>query len=518
MALSKSVLALMGLSSLATLPVAQAGELLNGSFTTPSGAAAQADLCMAGAVYPREHGYGSGGIASTSAASSGQPKIEQYRQGSLIATYTSLANRPTCNEAGDGTDYLHPAAPAASGCGPFNRGYGFRLWAPGDVFKVYPAVYTGDYNQPYIGPAFDSPDDETNNISHTPDNVLIEGVVVNNVRPVILLRGAASNNTLGQAPVYFGGGTGVTMDNIDVITQPGSTAGKAGIYINGNNNLTLSNMRVSGFMFPGVNGLFSTTNTSGTLTLTGLELDHNGGTNGPAHNAYIDGSTTDPNFKVVLTNSWSHHAFYGHLFKSRAQAGVFTGNLFQGGLPIGARKQAEAYGLDIPNGGQVSVRNNIFIKNMSGPNSNGISFTYLLEGYADARPQSLDVENNTFITYSRTYDGSSLNLPMSFFYPAIRPDSTFWPSSIPARVIKNAFVGYCSLGNGSIYDYRGDIDVIDGFSDMTSTFAFRTKIQAPDATLAAIYGNYTPEVGTWSHSVLPVMPNVRTTATIGAQD
>jgi hypothetical protein len=507
-----------GAASLLISTAALGGELLSGSVTTPDGAADQAAHCPAGAGYPKEWNWAGQIAARPVDATTGTPKIEQYRAGRLIATFHSFVDRPGCKFVGDGTDYLHPAAPAASGCGPFTREYSLRLWAPGDVFKVYPAIYSGPYNQPYFGPQWDDAADYNNGIFHNPDNVTVQGVVQNNTRPVIVLDGAASNNTLGQAPVYFSTGTGIVMDSIDVIAGVKPGAGKSGIYVDGAANLTLSHMRISGFAKIGVNGLFVTPDASGTLTLTGLELDHNGGPKGPAHNAYIDASVVDPNFTVVLTNSWSHDAYYGHLFKTRAQNGVFTGNLFQGGLPNAGRRQAEAYLLDVPNGGQITVRNNVFIKNASGANANGMSLTFLMEGATDTRAQSIDAENNTFVTFAKSYNGASLNYPFSFFYPNVRPDGAAWPASIPTRIIKNAFVGYCPPNNGSAQDYRGDISVIEGFAEVTGIYSLRTKFWADDAALAAAYSGYVPELGTLAHSSVLTAPGVRKKTTIGAQD
>jgi len=492
-------------------------NLLSGSLITHAGAADQAKLCPSGTGYPREFTYAGSHNRPVSAAA-GQPRIEQVRQGQVIAVYQSFADGPNCTQAGDGTDYLNPAAPASSGCGPFTRTHSWRLWAPGDTFLVYPAVYTGDQNQPWFGPTYDDPADYSANIFHTPDNVVIQGVVQNNTRPVIVLNAGASNNTLGQAPVYVGEASGLVIDSLNIEAGSGAQAGKAGLYADYASNLTLRNMRISGFERSGVNGLFVTADATGQLTLDGVELDHNGGPNGPAHNAYINASLTDPNFTVAMTNSWSHDAFYGHLFKTRAQNGVFTANFFQGGRPTGRHTQAENYLLDIPNGGRVTVRNNIFVKNQSGPNSNAMSLTFLVEGANDGRTQSADIENNTFVTFAKTYNGGSLIYPMAFLYPSIRPDSAAFPAGVATRIIKNAFIGYCTPGTGGVQDYRGDIDVTEGFSELTSLYALLTKISSDDSSLFSIYPNYVPEVGTASHAVPPPVPGVRQTATIGAQD
>ncbi len=264
-------------------------------------------------------------------------------------------------------------------------------------------------------------------------------------------------------------------------------------------------------------GCFGAGGYSGTLTLRGLELDHNGGPTGPAHNAYIGASINDPNFTVNMEHSWSHHAYYGHLFKSRAQINVFTANFFQGTLPWGGLGQAENYLLDVPNGGLLTARDNVFLKNMSGANSNAMSVTFAMEGIIDSRAQSIDLENNSFVTFSKTYDGFHQTYPLSFFYPNIRPDDPAWPASIPTRIIKNAFVGYCPAGGGA-EDYRGDISLTEAFSEVSRTYSFSTKVLADDTTLAAIYPAYVPVVGQPAYIQQLQTPLARAKQTVGAQD
>ncbi len=499
--------------------VGAAAPLLQGKFTTADALTQQTQICPHGTGYPLETGWASAPGVLPHSAIGGQPHIEQFRNGKHIATYGSFANRPHCVLAGDGTDYLHPEKAAATGCGPFTREHTFRLWAPGDVFYVYPAIYSGEYNQPWIGPAFDSNAAYSAGVFTVPANITIQGVVQNNVRPVILLEGSASNNTLGQGAVYFDQSNGTVWDSIDVAAGSKALTGKAGVYDLGGSNLTISNTHIYGFERSDVNGLFGAGQYSGSLTLNAIELDHNGGPNGPAHNAYITASAVDPNFTVVMSHSWSHDAFYGHLFKSRAQNNVFTANYFQGGLPQPGREQAETYLLDIPNGGQATVRNNIFVKNASGAGANAMSFTFLLEGTTDSRPQSVDLENNTFVTFAKAYDGVHANYPMAFLYPSLVPGTSEWPANIPARVLKNAFIGYCTGGSGSLAeDYRGDIAVVESFLELTHTYALTTKLDASDIALQAIYPDYVPEVGTPSYAFRYGAMLSRRLTTIGAKD
>ena len=491
---------------------------ITSSYTTPQATAELQQICPQGVGYPTAWTWLGRAHQSPFSAKGGTPKIEQYRGGALIATYSSFSDQPSCQYAGDGSDALNPQAAAATGCGPFTRSHSFALWAPGDTFLVYPAIYSGPYNNPYVGPEYASYAAWLAGVTQTPDNVLVQGVVQNNTRPVILLDGPAADNTLGQGAIYFDRSNGFHMDSINVLTQFGAYAGKAGVYEAAGSNLTLSNMRIAGFARIGVNGVFGAGLYSGTLSLDHVELDHNGGTNGPAHNAYIGASQIDPNFTVSVTHSWSHDAFYGHLFKSRAQQNIFIANYFEGALPWGEHKQAENYLLDIPNGGNLVARNNVFVKKASGPNSNAMSLTFAMEGFTDARPQSVDIENNTFVTFAKTFDGTNIIYPLSLFYPNLIPGTPSWPANIPARVIKNAFVGYCDQGGPANQTYRGELSLTESFPELSQTYSFSTKVIADDAWLATILPNYTPVVGAPAYNQRLVAQPVRQQMTLGAED
>ena len=98
-----------------------ATPLTAGMLVTTDATAQQAQLCPQGLGYPSEASWAGRPALLPQSATGGQPLITQYRNGVLIASYTTFANQPSCTLAGDGTDYLNPAAPSASGCGPFTR-------------------------------------------------------------------------------------------------------------------------------------------------------------------------------------------------------------------------------------------------------------------------------------------------------------------------------------------------------------------------------------------------------------
>jgi hypothetical protein len=411
-----------------------------------------------GKTFPTQGIWGENGNAASGqpqAATSGTPKIEQYRAGKLVATYSHF-----------GTSGSYSAANTFPGADPTGGAFSrvpYRQFADGDEYRVYPAVYEGETQQPWIGPMVAS----YLGLTEIPKNITIRGMTVNGVRPVIRLPATgAPNNTLGQGMIYFDQSENIIFDNFDIeSTTSSGSVGKAAIYVNGAKNLTLRNLRIHGFKAQDANGIFGTDNNSGTLRMEYIELFDNGGGNGPEHNIYIGASKLDPNFTVHMTGSYSHSAFYGHLYKSRAQKNILEGNYFRGTL--GSAQQAENYLVDVPNGGVLTMRNNVLVKNASGDNSNGLMVTFKMEGASDTRSDAITIEHNTFVAYSRYYDSQQHQLaPYSFFYPPKNPAAADFPVA-NIKVRGNAYVGLCHH-YGIELNYRGT-DYVEGWFDLLNS-------------------------------------------------
>ncbi len=435
-----------------------------------------------GKTFPAQWVWGENGNAASGqaqAATSGTPKIEQYRAGKLVATYSHFGYSGVTSNENTGTS-VDPSG------GAFSR-QPYRQFAEGDEYRVYPAVYEGETQQPWIGPMTASYAEFQQGIFQAPKNIKIIGMTVNGVRPVIRLPATgASNNTLGQGLIYFDKSENITFENFDVDSNSSGAVGKAAIYINGAKNLTLRNLRIRGFKTQDANSIFGTDNNSGTLRLENIELFDNGGGNGPEHNIYIGASKLDSNFTVHMTGSYSHSAYYGHLFKSRAQKNILEGNYFRGTL--GGAQQAENYLVDVPNGGVLTMRNNVLVKNASGDNSNGLMVTFKMEGATDTRPDAITIEHNTFVAYSRYYDSQQHPLaPYSFFYPSKNPAAADFPVA-NVRVRGNAYVGLCQHGASEL-NYRGT-DYIEGWFDvLNNDFSLKglAAVAQGSATLSPSY-------------------------------
>lgn len=500
-------------------------------YVSPAALNDQATVCTGQVPFPTQWQWDPAKVAgqqprAATDADGLTPKIEQVRDGKVIATWQYLG-AGTCG--GIGFDaWQNPQKYANEGCGPFGRSHYFQSWLNGDTFLVYPAVYNAndDRNQPFIAPNFASEAQYNAGIGNTPENITIKGVTVNGIRPVFRVEsnGAASNTTLGKGIFYIGGTKDLTISNLDIQgVSPGG--GYAAIYLNGGHGTTtFSQMRIGGFASANMNGIFGTIGSnSGTLWLDQVELYDNGGVqSGAMHNVYINTGVDSTNYTVKMTNSWSHAAHYGHTFKSRASTNILEGNYFGGGSPTGPEKGTDSYLVDIPNGGQLVMKNNIFVKNKS--QGNAMSFAYLMEGIIDTRKHSVDAQHNTFVALAKYYDDANHPLyPASFGYQASLPDANGWlvPAGtsyngpyaayqIPAADFKyknNAFVGYCSTGYPGA-DYHGDLSVVLGFSELNKDFSLTNKRMSPDTSI----------IGTRAYQHVAQPGFVRTQATIGAKD
>ena len=411
---------------------------------------------------------------------------------------------------------------ANTGCGPFgtvSHSDLFRTWRSGDTFKIYPAVYPGiiqihpkpDYYNGGTVPIF------------APTDITLQGITVKGIHPSFLRTDAGGGDSESPKDVVeIAESSNVTIDNVDIGLSPTGYVALGVVFDTGGGSLwhdangtalaapifggttTISNSRIFGGELAqqtsgGANGVVGAVGVlGGSVALLHDEIYQNGGSSvqnsgGPGHNVYLP-TGLDPKFTVIAQGNWSHDAYYGHLFKTRAQNNIIVGNYFQGGVPQGGiYQQAEAYGLDVPNGGILEVKNNLFAKNESGPNSNGFSMAYGEEGIPDARPLSIDVENNTFVAFSATLDGFHPNVPFLLFSANQNPTIGGFP--IPSSDVKiqhNAFVGYCpNMWTGG-ENYLGDVSATEGFRELTQQFRLRRKFEpVGDASIvgAPAYGH-----------------------------
>jgi hypothetical protein len=145
----------------------------------------------------------------------------------------------------------------------------------------------------------------------------------------------------------------VTIDHVEFSGAVVPDANGAGIrYQNG--HLTITNS----YFHDNQMGLLAAGVTTGSVTVDHSEFGHNIVADGSAlgHNLYIGGPLG--NFKV--TNSYFHDAVEGHELKSRAlNSDIENNRIFD-------NNSTASYSIDLPNGGNAIVKNNII---QQSPNS-----------------------------------------------------------------------------------------------------------------------------------------------------
>lgn len=422
------------------------------------------------------------------------PKIEQVRHGVVIATYKSFASNPaTCKFTWpSATAPMNLTAYAASGCGPFGGVAHvdlFNVTEPGDVFRVYPAVYSGPENSFLIQPR----PDYYQGPPQPAANITIQGVTVAGIRPILQDVPNVGMWYSNQAPVYIGTSSDIKIDNLDMSAAGIPPGGQrmAAIYVNGAHNFTLSNSRLTDFQRANGNGIFGTSNNTGTLALENVEIARNGGAiSSLTHQIYISASSTDPGFTFRVRGLYSHDAHIGHLLKSRAQNTDIQDSWFIGGAPQPGHRRAETYAVDVPNGGTLVFKNNVVVKDASGDGTNGALLTFGVEGlnaeHASDRAQTADIEGNIFIAFAKTYDGVHPIWPM-FFYghgtPGALPGYTvprLTGGAITPRITAtdNTFIGFCDPATNAM-SYRGDHAAVAGFADLNADYTLKSASRRP---------------------------------------
>ena len=516
-----------------------AGTVMSGTLETPNGVSDQSILCSPNnGTYPAQFRWNPAkatGVARDATDADGfTPRIEQHRMISgvdtLMAAYSSFgSNTTTCQEVWQPADSgpfnaAQLQQMASSGCGAFGNANHvdlFRLAIPGDVFLVFPAVYKGASNHIELAPRGDYY--TGNNPIYPPDGITIRGVTVNGIRPILFRdNGGQGDSESSKDAVEVEGGANDTIDNLTIsMGDPNTTGGyveQALIFLIGANThsydsngnalpiptpvpggvFKLTHSRVTGSelmeeVSGGADGIISDNNSSGTLRFFADEIDHDGGSgvdnhSGIGHGMYLSASLTDPNLTASLQNNWFHDNYYGHDAKLRPQIDRVVGNYFEGDLPSYGG-QGDAFNLDVPNAGQLTAFNNIFVKNASGYNSNGFAIAYGEEGVPSNPPDgangatrklSISIRFNTFVAFAATFDGEHPITPMEFFWnPSQVPGAQGFPVEASNTDISyNAFVGYCPTGTAT-YDFRGNSALIAGFGDLSQTFSLGGLWMAP---------------------------------------
>src|SRR3954452_11355655 len=144
----------------------------------------------------------------------------------------------------------------------------------------------------------------------------------------------------------------VTFNNFEFSGAKVSDANGAGIRYEGG-NLTLNNC----YFHDNQDGLLGGSFPTGTLTINNSEFAFNGTGDGQTHNLYIGAIAN-----LTINNSYFHDASEGHEIKSRALNTTITNSR------IYDLSSTASYSIDLPNGGNAVIQNNIIQQGSSSHN------------------------------------------------------------------------------------------------------------------------------------------------------
>jgi Hint domain len=234
----------------------------------------------------------------------------------------------------------------------------------GDVIQVQAGTYTNDF-------------------AHITTNITIEGVggMVNLV---------ATETPLQEKGILIIGtdgttGPDVTLDNISfsgaAISNDDGGNGAGIRYQSG--NLTLNNCD----FFDNQDGMLADSDPTGTITINNSEFADNGNANPPStgieHNLYVDGIQ-----QLTIDNSYFNDSIVGHDIKSRAANTTIENSRIDDPNGTGS------YEIDLPNGGNAVIENNVIEKGPGAQNPNFVAFGE--EGNLHAN-STLTVTGNTVL-------------------------------------------------------------------------------------------------------------------------
>jgi hypothetical protein len=174
-----------------------------------------------------------------------------------------------------------------------------------------------------------------------------------------------------------GKGVNVTINGFDISGAAVGDGNGAAIRYEGG-NLTLNN----DYLHNNQDGLLGAADLAGSITINDSEVAYNSG-NGSTHNLYIGDIA---NF--TLRNSYVHDANVGHEVKSRAENTTIIGSR------IFDNNSTASYSIDLSNGGNATIENNVIEQGPNSQNNNIIA--YGAEGSLHAGHNVL-IANNTIV-------------------------------------------------------------------------------------------------------------------------
>ncbi|MBS0643581.1 MAG: Hint domain-containing protein [Proteobacteria bacterium] len=191
--------------------------------------------------------------------------------------------------------------------------------------------------------------------------------------------------------------TDVTLDNIafsGAAVSDAAGGNAAGIRYEGG-NLVINNC----YFHDNQNGLLGGADLNGTIIINNCEFASNGNVSGPnagrTHNLYVGDIA-----QLTISNSYFHDAVTGHDIKSRARNTTIENSR------ITAATGTTSYEIDLPNGGNAIIRNNVIEK---GPNAGNPYFIAYGEEGSVYGGSSLSITGNTVLNDKTSGSATFLN-------------------------------------------------------------------------------------------------------------
>ncbi len=183
----------------------------------------------------------------------------------------------------------------------------------------------------------------------------------------------------GKAIIDEGGqGVSVTINGFDISGAVVTDGNGAAIRYEGG-NLTLNN----DYFHNNQDGLLGAADTAGSITINNSEFAFNGTGDGRTHNLYVSDIAN-----LTITNSYFHDANEGHEIKSRAENTTVTGSR------IFDNNSTASYSIDLPNGGNATIQNDVI---QQGPRSDNPAIIAYGEEGSLHTGTSVTIANNTIV-------------------------------------------------------------------------------------------------------------------------
>ncbi len=292
------------------------------------------------------YGLTSAQIAYGPVTVSGTTHLSTEPATSAVAAYNTTGSAGTVLSVGAGEEYSTLAAAVAAS-------------QDGDIIQVQAGTYTNDFSI----------------ITHS---ITIEGVggMADFVatEPPPNLKGILTVGTAITSP-------NVTLENLELsgaAIDDGDGGNGAGIrYQTG--NLTINNCYID----DNQDGLLGDPDPNGSITISNSEFAFNGSGSGGTHNIYVGDIA---NF--TMTNDHIHDANVGHEVKSRAENTTIVGSR------IYDNSGTASYSIDLPNGGNVRIQNDVIEQ---GPNSQNRTIIAYGEEGTEHTGNNVLISNDTIV-------------------------------------------------------------------------------------------------------------------------